>query len=216
MVWTGRPLPCYNNSTYRHAEMTLYALYIAYFSDFLLVILQLICLVSFCIFPCCLTISERKQSKSITLFHLYQSAASCQCSSQLHIQAATVWKYVKFLSALSSADLWLRGCVVSHIGSRWRWMVSFTLRPLYPQPKLCMVLGCSEEETSRPEWNMDCSVVQSLPDNYINLLHSSEDFGPKFTFWKFSWFKNCSWSTQILLFFFIQSSFTSNFLASMQ
>jgi len=142
MLWTGRPLPCFNNGTYRHAETILYALYVAYFSDFLLVILRLIPLVSFCIFPCCLPVSERKQSKSVTLSHLYHSTASGQCSSQSHIQAAAVWKFVKFLSALSSADLWWRGCVVSHIDSRWIWMVSFTLRPLYPQLKLYRVFGC--------------------------------------------------------------------------
>jgi hypothetical protein len=114
----------------------------AYFSDFLLVILRMIPLVSFCIFPCCLPVSERKQSKSVTLSHLYQSASSCQYSCQSHIQVVAVWKFVKFLSALSSADPWWRGCVVSHIGSRWRWMVSFTLRPLYTQSKLYRVLGC--------------------------------------------------------------------------
>jgi len=61
-------------------------------------------------------------------------------------------------------------------------MVSFTLWLLYPQPKLYRVLGYSEEETSRPEWNTDYSVVQSLPDNYTTPPHSSADFGPKFTF----------------------------------
>jgi hypothetical protein len=96
LVWTGRPSPCYNG-TYRHAEMTLCALYVAYFSDFLIVILRLILLVPFCIFPCCLPVSERKQPKSVTLSHLYQSAASCQCSRKSRIQAAAVWNFVKFL-----------------------------------------------------------------------------------------------------------------------
>jgi hypothetical protein len=42
------------------------------------------------------TVSECKQSKSVTLSHLYKSAASFQCSSQSHTQAAAVWKFVRF------------------------------------------------------------------------------------------------------------------------
>jgi hypothetical protein len=65
-------------------------------------------------FLSCLPVSERKQSKSVTLSHLYLSGASYQCSRKSHIQAAAVWKFVKFLCFIKCRPVVTWMCSFTH------------------------------------------------------------------------------------------------------
>jgi hypothetical protein len=87
--------------------------------------------------------------------------------------------------ALRQEDVWGSGCINPHLldlGTSWRWVVSFTPRPLYPREKAPVPIGWEAAWAPKQVWktwrrenswhyrdsNSDLSVVQPVASRYTH------------------------------------------------